>query len=92
MKAEISLKQLWFNLTIAQFFMRQQALKELERLVKLVGGDTDEDQFDALSDAVEEAYADLNEFEEDLYEREAEAIAVDLNIEDEPTLSGFPEF
>ena len=82
MKAEISLKQLWFNSTIAQFFMRQQALEELERLVKLVGGDTDEDQFDALSDAVEEAYADLNEFEEDLYEREAEAIAVDLNIED----------
>ena len=82
MKAEISLKQLWFNSTIAQFFMRQQALKELERLVKLVGGDTDEDQFDALSDAVEVAYADLNEFEEDLYEREAEAIAVDLNIED----------
>lgn len=81
MKAEISLKQLWFNSTIAQFFMRQQALKELERLVKLVGGDTDEDQFDALSDAVEGLYMDLDEFEEDLYDRAAEDIAADLNIE-----------
>ena len=81
MKAEISLKQLWFNPTIAPFFMRQQAFRELENLVKLVGGVTDDDKLNALSDAVEGAYINLDEFEEDLYERLAEDIADDLEIE-----------
>ena len=81
MKAEITLKQLWFNPQIASFFFRQQAWKEFEKLVKLIGADADEDQFDALSEAVEGYYGDLDEFEEELYDRTAEEIVGDLMIE-----------
>ena len=81
MKAEITLKQLWFNPQIASFFFRQQAWKEFEKLVDLVGARESEDQFDALSYAVEGVYMDLDEFKEDLYDRTAEEIVGDLMIE-----------
>ena len=81
MKAEITLKQLWLNPSVAGFFFRQQAWKEFEKLVDLVGARESEDQFDALSYAVEGVYMDLDEFKEDLYDRTAEEIVGDLMIE-----------
>ena len=68
MKATITLQQLWFNATLLDFFFRQQAKETLEELVKHVGADKSEAEFEDLADRIEYAYGgNLDDFEEDCY-------------------------
>lgn len=65
MLAEVTLQALYFNKGIASFFFREQAYRELERLVKNVG--YGQEAFDELESRIEQAYENLDDFEEDCY-------------------------
>lgn len=82
MKAEISLKQLYFNLPIANFFFRKQAWDTFEEMVHIVRGNELESRFDELQEAIEGYYGDdLDVFEEECYSMSAQEILDQLEIE-----------
>ena len=65
MLADVTLQALYWNKGVASFFFREQAYRELESLVKNVG--YEQEAFDELESRVEQAYENLDDFEDDCY-------------------------
>lgn len=61
MVASITMRQLYYNPSLLNFFFREQAQRELENVIKAF-----DSTLDAL-DAIEEHFEDLDEFEEVCY-------------------------
>ena len=72
MLADVTLQALYWNKGVASYFFREQAYRELERIVKRVGYGPDE--FDELESRVEQTYANLDDFEEDCYNLQTDEI------------------
>lgn len=79
MKADVTLSNLYWNKGVASFFFREQAYKELERLVDMVGhGDA---EMTELEDRIESVYENLDDFEEDCYNASVEELMDILGYE-----------
>lgn len=76
MKADVTLQALYFNKGVAQYFFREQAYREFEKLVKTVMDITGD--FDELESRIEEMYSDVDEFEEDCYSLQLDELLYNL--------------
>lgn len=68
MTANITISQIYYNASLANFFMRTQAQNTFEELCERAVN------LEALFDAIEDNYTDLDEFEETLYNDTTEEI------------------
>ena len=68
MKTEITLKQLYWNPSVLDFFFREQSKKEFENLVNSAN------DLESLFNAIEDLFENLDEFEEFLYNDSLEEI------------------
>lgn len=68
MKAEITMNQLWWNPAVRNFFFRYQSWAAVEELMGMVGEvEYSEASYDAVFDAIDEYFDDLDDCEETFY-------------------------
>lgn len=70
MKAEITMHQLWWNHSVRNFFFRTQAWETVEELMERM--EYSEATYNAVFDAIDDRYDDLDDMEEDFYNESVE--------------------
>lgn len=70
MKAEITMSQLWWNQSVRNFFFRKQAWETVEELMERV--ECSEATYNAVFDAIDDRYDNLDDMEEDFYNESVE--------------------
>ena len=75
MKAELTIKQLYYNASIMNFFFRTQAENTFKELVEKC-----EESNDAIFESIENYTDDLDTIEEMLYNDSIEEIATELGL------------
>lgn len=79
MKTNLTLGQIYFNFNILDFLFRVQAQRTLVEIVMRAGNTAT--TFDELSNAIDNYYDNLEDFEEDCYNNTATEILDNLEIE-----------
>ena len=75
MTAEITMRQIWWNDSVRNFFFREQAQDTLDDLMDAVVEDTEE-----ILDAIEDYTDDLDEVEELLYNEPLDELVEIFNL------------
>lgn len=79
MEANITMRQLWMNPEVMNFFFRKQAQDTLKELMELVEEDILE-VFDIIEDYGATAFASLDDVEELLYNEPIDVIIEELGL------------
>lgn len=78
MKAEITMNQLWWNHSIRNFFFRSQAWNAVEELMGMV--EYSEKTYNAVFDAIDEYFDDLDDCEETFYSEPLDDIIENIGL------------
>lgn len=80
MKAEITMSQLWWNPSVMEFFMRNQAQDTLEELINKYVDEDKECILDKIEDYAEASGYDLDDLEVMFYNDTVEEIIEELGL------------